>query len=86
MHGVVVKVNRPEVQSWGLPEGTKAVLLFRGRHSGSVTWRCLDAEAFKSLRPEEDRYLSWAMVDQLPVGVAAYDDREADRAVKDDGE
>ena len=51
--GVVVKVTRDEAEMWGLPDGTKAVLLLRGRSAGSVTWRCLDGEALKSLRPED---------------------------------
>ena len=70
VHGVVVKVNRKEVEAWGLPDGTKAVFLLRGRGSGKVTWRCLDGDAFKGLRPEdassEDRHGTRG---QLPVGV-----------------
>ena len=70
VHGVVVKVNRKEVEAWGLPDGTKAVFLLRGRGSGRVTWRCLDGDAFKGLRPEdapsEDRHGTRG---QLPVGV-----------------
>ena len=53
VHGVVVKVTRDEAETWGLPDDTRAVLLLRGRSSGSVTWRCLDGEAFKRLRPED---------------------------------
>lgn len=70
VHGIVVKVNRKEVEAWGLPEGTKAVLLLRGRGARSVTWRCLDGDGFKNLRPEDALSVSrygWRRA--LPVGV-----------------
>lgn len=70
VHGVVVKVTRNEAESWGLPDGTKAVFLLRGRSAGSVTWRCLDGNAFKGLRPEDAVSISGSGAD-LPVGVDA---------------
>ena len=72
VHGVVVKVNRTEVASWGLPAGTKAVLLARGGRSGSVAWRCLNAEAFKGLRSGDAPDVPMAgSISELPAGVGA---------------
>ena len=72
VHGIVVKVNRKEVETWGLPDGTKAVLLARGREGGSVTWRCLDRDAFRNLRPEDALSVRRLYgVGEVPLGVDA---------------
>ncbi len=72
VHGVVVKVNRTEVESWGLPAGTKAVLLARGGRSRTVAWRSLDADAFKALRTGDAPAVRMAgSVRELPAGVDA---------------
>lgn len=70
VHSVVVKVTSEEAETWGLPDGTKAVLLLRGRSAGSVTWRCLDGEVLKSLRPEDAVSVSRRGGD-VPAGVDA---------------
>ena len=90
VHGVVVRVSRGEAETWGLPDGTKAVLLLRGRRRGSVAWRCLDGDAFKSLRAEDGVCVSprEGLHVQLPVGADAGQaggGQEAGPARGDDG-
>ncbi|MCY4661771.1 MAG: hypothetical protein OXF93_18480 [Acidobacteria bacterium] len=88
VHGVVVKVNRTEVGSWGLPAGTKAVLLARGVRSGTVAWRCLDGDAFKALRAGDAPDVPMeGSIKELPAGVdAGGGDEEPAVARETDGE
>ena len=69
VHGVVVKVDSRDVESWGLPEGTKAVLLARGRGARTLTWRCLDRDAVQGLGPADAPAVSLeGDRSQLPAG------------------
>jgi hypothetical protein len=77
VQGVVVKVDSRDVESWGLPADTTAVLLARGRagSKSTVAWRCLDGEALKNLRLQDAAVVSASgSRDQLPVGLDAGSD------------
>ena len=74
VQGVLVRVDSRDVESWGLPADTKAVLLARAVGAGKSTlaWRYLDGQAFKDLRLENAAFVSTAGArDQVPSGFDA---------------